>query len=186
MRADDAEAEAKRRRATLAVPRRLAKPGELCLSPASLKSVPGDLRLVLPSPNGSTLSLSTGDRPTLAGCLRNARAVAAFARRFGDNVAVIPAGERWRDGSLRPAIEDWLGAGAIVDALDLPLSAEAALARDSFRASRPRIRQLLNDSLSGQELIESGWSDDVAIAAEVDVSPNVAQLLQGGYRAVAP
>ncbi len=41
------------------------------LSPSSLKIVQDGERLVLPSPNGSTISLSTGDVPTLAGCLRN-------------------------------------------------------------------------------------------------------------------
>lgn len=35
------------------------------LSPSSLLSLPVDTRLVLPSPNGSTLSLSTGSTPTI-------------------------------------------------------------------------------------------------------------------------
>ncbi|MDQ2809144.1 MAG: 2-phosphosulfolactate phosphatase, partial [Chloroflexota bacterium] len=46
------------------------------LSPASLAVIPAGTRLVLPSPNGSTLTLATGAVPTLAGCLRNAAAVA--------------------------------------------------------------------------------------------------------------
>ena len=39
------------------------------LSPASLRHIPPGTRLVLPSPNGSTLSLSTGAVYTFAGCL---------------------------------------------------------------------------------------------------------------------
>lgn len=50
-----------------------------CLSPASLLKLPPDIRLVLPSPNGSNLSLSTGTTPTIAGCLRNCQAVAESA-----------------------------------------------------------------------------------------------------------
>lgn len=53
------------------------------LSPASLLSVDSKTRLVLPSPNGSTLSLATAKTPTLAGCLRNCRAVALAAMTYG-------------------------------------------------------------------------------------------------------
>ena len=84
------------------------------LSPASLRELPMGSSLVLPSPNGATLALATGSTPTFAGCLRNARAVAEAASRLGRRVAVVASGARWADGSLRPALEDWLAAGAIV------------------------------------------------------------------------
>jgi 2-phosphosulfolactate phosphatase len=88
----------------------------LSLSPASLRAMPADVRLVLPSPNGSALSMATGATPTFAGCLRNAAAVARAAAAIGRRIAVIPAGERWHseDDSLRPALEDLLGAGALI------------------------------------------------------------------------
>jgi 2-phosphosulfolactate phosphatase len=86
------------------------------LSPQSLVHLPRGTRIVMPSPNGATLTLGTGLVPALAGCLRNARAVAAVAQSYGKRIAVIPAGERWpSDGSLRPAFEDWVGAGAIIE-----------------------------------------------------------------------
>ncbi|MEO1070051.1 MAG: 2-phosphosulfolactate phosphatase, partial [Cyanobacteria bacterium J06638_6] len=91
--------------------------GQYSLSPASLLSIPQGTRLVLPSPNGSTLSLATGKTPTIAGCLRNAKAVASAAMSYGQKIAVIPAGERWSDGSLRPALEDLIGAGAVLSYL---------------------------------------------------------------------
>lgn len=82
------------------------------LSPVSLSQIPENTRLVLPSPNGSSLSLATGKTPTLAGCLRNCQAVANSATKYGRRIAVIPAGEKWEDGSLRPSFEDLIGAGA--------------------------------------------------------------------------
>jgi 2-phosphosulfolactate phosphatase len=46
------------------------------LSPGSLQRLTPGARVVLPSPNGATLSRLTGRVPTLTGCLRNAIAVA--------------------------------------------------------------------------------------------------------------
>ena len=94
------------------------------LSPASLGELPADSQLVLPSPNGATLSLATAGKPTLCGCLRNASAVARAALSLGKHIAVIPAGERWPDDSLRPCFEDWIGGGAIIEHLPEPRSPE--------------------------------------------------------------
>src|SRR5262249_12360849 len=131
-----AEAAAAVAGAVLARPRNASAAG-FSLSPPSLAGIPNGTKLLLPSPNGSRLSLAGGSVPVLAGCLRNAKAVALAARAIAGagGVGVIPAGEQWADGSLRPAVEDLLGAGAILDALDLRLSAEARVARDAFRAA---------------------------------------------------
>src|SRR5215210_7299132 len=74
------------------------------LSPAALRSAPAPDRLVLPSPNGSAIAASAEAAVVVAACLRNARAVGEWLR--GDApVTVVAAGERWPDGSLRPALE---------------------------------------------------------------------------------
>jgi 2-phosphosulfolactate phosphatase len=91
------------------------------LSPASLTTIEAGTRLVLPSPNGSALAFGANDAgagAVLVACLRNASATAQ-ACIDADIVAVIAAGERWRGatGPLRPALEDLLGAGAVIDAL---------------------------------------------------------------------
>lgn len=143
--------------------------GRFSLSPASLVQVAAGLRLVLPSPNGSTLTLATGNTPTLAGCLRNARSVARAAGQFGTRIAVIPAGERWRsDWSLRPAIEDWLGAGAIIRHLKGSLSPEAQLAREAFRSVAGDIHTVIAGCSSGKELTTDGFEEDVALACDLD------------------
>src|SRR5215207_1416992 len=71
------------------------------LAPASYLEVPAGFRCVLPSPNGAVITLAAASRETvvLAGCLRNARAVADAAQRLGTTFNVIPAGEKWIDGS---------------------------------------------------------------------------------------
>jgi 2-phosphosulfolactate phosphatase len=149
------------------------------LSPASLLSIPKGTRLVLPSLNGSVLSLATEGVPTLAGCLRNAKAVAARASQLGKRISVIAAGERWQDGLLRPALEDLLGAGAILSHLDGRRSPESEMAIAGFSHAEPYLLQALLNCGSGKELCGRGFKEDVLLASELDVS-SAAPLLVGG------
>ncbi len=156
----------------------------LTLSPASLMDVDHGTRLVLPSPNGSSIAFAAvnGEIPVVAGCLRNAAAVARYLESF-DRIALVPAGERWGDGSLRPAYEDLVGAGAVVDRLvgrhpSMQLTPEAEVAALAFRSLRP-----LELCPSGIELVERGFGEDVRLAAEVDVSDVVPVLREGRFLA---
>jgi 2-phosphosulfolactate phosphatase len=152
------------------------------LSPQSLVHLPHGTRLVLPSPNGATLTLGTGRVLTLAGCLRNAQAVAAVAQRYGQRIAVIPAGERWpSDGSLRPAFEDWVGAGAIISYLAGTWSPEAHAAATTFRGVQSDLTGLLQSCGSGKELLVRGFAQDVALASALNVSACVPVCREGAY-----
>jgi 2-phosphosulfolactate phosphatase len=139
---------------------------------------------MLPSLNGSRLSLAGGGTPILTGCLRNAAAVARAASDIAADsaIGVIPAGERWPDGSLRPGLEDLIGAGAIIHALDLPCSAEAEVARDAYRMAGGDIARLIRASVSGRELVDGGFPRDVELALEIDVSSAAPILLEGAYQ----
>ncbi|GAB4379049.1 MAG: hypothetical protein Kow00121_32240 [Elainellaceae cyanobacterium] len=153
---------------------------QLSLSPVSLTSISEGTRLVLPSQNGATLSLQTGKIPTIAGCFRNCEAVARQLQRYETGISVIPAGERWPDGSLRPAIEDWLGAGAIMQYLTGSRSPEADMAIAAFER-QANLSQLLRQCSSGKELIARGFERDVAIAAALNVSDGVPVLIDNAY-----
>lgn len=158
-------------------------PSRYSLSPASLTGIPTGTRLVLPSPNGATLSLAAPPTPVLAGCLRNARAVAEVARTYGRKIAVIPAGERWKDdGSLRPAVEDLIGAGAIIRHLDGQRSPEALVALAAFQAVEAELDQALRQCSSGKELLEWGFATDVMLAAQLNVSSCAPVLVNDAYR----
>jgi 2-phosphosulfolactate phosphatase len=155
------------------------------LSPASLATLaPGD-RLVLPSPNGATCSVlaAEGGATVVAGCLRNASAVARFARERGGTIAVVPAGEQWPDGALRPGIEDLLAAGAILAALGSvrTLSPKARLAAAAFDRLRPDLATVLKECASGRELVELGFARDVELAAELDATGLVPVLRDGAF-----
>jgi len=144
------------------------------LSPNSLLSVPAGTAIVLPSPNGSALSFEISGIPTFTACLRNATHVAKCASDRGRRIAVIPAGERWPDGAIRPCIEDWIGAGAVLSCLSGALSGtrspEADVAISAFLAARERLSEIVARCSSGRELIEAGYMADVALAAQYDVS----------------
>lgn len=156
------------------------------LSPASLAALaPGD-RLVLPSPNGATCAVLAAEAgaTVVAGCLRNASAVGRFAREHGGAIAVIPAGEQWPDGTLRPGIEDMLGAGAVLAALGAGTpSPEARLAAAAFERLRPDIARVLADCASGRELLERGFASDVELAAGLDATGLVPVLRDGAFAA---
>ncbi|MCU1398467.1 MAG: putative lipoprotein [Acidimicrobiales bacterium] len=162
------------------------------LSPTDLLTQAAGRRIVLPSPNGATLAFTVaalGPARVLAGCLRNASAVGARLRginRPAATVAVIGAGERWgsTDGPLRPAVEDVLGAGAILAALDPSgavggrrCSPEARAARAAFLDARPRLYESLLASPSGRELARRGCDDDIATSAAYDVTNVVGELV---------
>ncbi len=85
--------------AVLAAPRK-AGGGQVSLSPRTLTRLAAGARLMLPSPNGSRLSVEAGAGPVLAGCFRNAGAVAraALALAGGGDIGVIAAGEGGRTG----------------------------------------------------------------------------------------
>ncbi|NML51505.1 hypothetical protein HHL19_15650 [Streptomyces sp. R302] len=160
------------------------------LSPAALRSAPAPDRLVLPSPNGSTIAAGAGTATVVAASLRNRTAVAHWLDRRGYGsearpLAVVAAGERWPDGSLRPALEDHLGAGAVLDALrtlapGLPLTPEATAAATLWAATEDPVAAL-HGCDSGRELYEYGYPRDVEVAAELDASTAVPVLVDGAF-----
>ncbi len=201
----DAAPFAAERGAVCAVRRRLVDADHpWSLSPAHLLAAPAVERLVLPSPNGSTIAAAaTGT--VLVACLRNAGAVAGWLleRGFGAPgrpVSVVAAGERWPDGALRPALEDLLGSGAVIASLaggtggsrrgvageaHGSISPEAAAAMAVWRAHCAGLVAAMSASASGRELAEAGYQEDVALASELDVQGQVPLLVEGAFIDVA-
>jgi 2-phosphosulfolactate phosphatase len=200
---------ATRHRAVLAVGRARARPGQISLSPVTISATHGVARLVLPSPNGSTIAarLAGGEAGSpgsasqvrvFAASLRNAAALARhiagltgvvsggsrLSRTGAPVVAIIAAGEHWPGGGLRPAIEDLWGAGAVIAGLqDLGragISPEAQSAADAYRGVLRTLPQALLTCASGQELTDQGYRGDVEIAAAVGASEVVPQLDDDG------
>jgi 2-phosphosulfolactate phosphatase len=173
----DAVAYAEARGAALAIGRSAGREtGGLSLSPRSFaddRATAGIERVVLPSPNGSStaFALAGAGVRVVGACLRNAAAVARRIDVAAGRVCVVAAGERWPDGSLRPAVEDLWGAGAVLSGLTRSsVSPEASAAVAAYDVVRGRLGEVLPACASGRELVEEGWAGDVEVAAAVDVS----------------
>jgi 2-phosphosulfolactate phosphatase len=141
------------------------------LAPSSLLAIPEGTRLVLPSPNGSTLSLATG-------------AVAARASQLGKRISVIAAGERWQDGLLRPALEDLIGAGSIMVHWNRQRSPESEMAVAAFLNAESNLLDTLLRCGSGKELVGRGLKEDVRLASELNVSNAAPLLVDGAYTGI--
>jgi 2-phosphosulfolactate phosphatase len=152
--------------------------------------------------NGAAVAAAAAETgaTVLLGCLRDARAVADavldIQRRRAErtSIAVIAAGElagRQSGAPLRFAVEDQLGAGAVIDALGAVgidhTSPEAAAACEAFRGLRGAVRHLLTASASGQELLgrpdhpHAASRDEVLNAAAVDAASVVPVLREGRF-----
>jgi 2-phosphosulfolactate phosphatase len=121
----------------------------------------------------------------VAACLRNAAAIGEWAGSERGAISVIACGEQWPDGSLRPALEDLLGAGAVLSRLSGSRSPDARAAVAAWSDAASDIKATLLGCPSGQELLERGREDDVHYAAEAGVSKVIPVLRDGAFRAVA-
>ncbi|HTN55098.1 MAG TPA: 2-phosphosulfolactate phosphatase [Microbacterium sp.] len=160
------------------------------------------------SSNGAAVASAAADTGAvvLLGGIRNAaataRAVMALQERRAarTSVSVIAAGERTPEGGVRYAVEDQLGAGAVIAALtDLGIdhcAPDGAVASESFRALRRAVRHLLAASGSARELavgvastarmVESGIRPaTVEEAAELDAVDAVPVLRDGAFERFA-
>ncbi|GAC1407582.1 MAG: hypothetical protein NVS4B11_32120 [Ktedonobacteraceae bacterium] len=177
---EDAAAFAERIHGEAAVHRRRDVPekGHFSLSPCTYMNIEPGTKVVLASPNGATCSRYARQVPYLfAGALVNAQAVALAVSQVIEehplDVTIIACGERWKtlaeDGELRIAIEDYLGAGAILSYLQQEKSPEARVCEGAFLHVRDDIENVLWECGSGRELREMGFGVDVQHAAQLNV-----------------
>ena len=159
--------------------RRDPTPEGWSLSPLSLIRLPPGKRLIVSTLNGARCcGRAEGACALFVGALVNAAAVAAAAvdehRRLRRPVSVVACGERWpQGGALRPSLEDELAAGAIIAAMGLRSSPEAAAAAGAFGCAGARLGEALWECGSGRELRQKGFAADVRLMSGVNTWPAV-------------
>ncbi|TLS36054.1 2-phosphosulfolactate phosphatase [Pseudalkalibacillus caeni] len=171
-----------------------ARIGKPTLSPVSFNKTHANKKYVLCSLNGAYCASIAASVPALLiGCLLNASSVAAAANHLGQKmnkaITVVPCGEQWNDirkeeDRLRPAIEDYLGAGAILSFLNGSKSPEAEVCVGAFKQSQKRITELLWESGSSRELRERGFEEDVKHCIRLNVCQTVPVLESDHFAAL--
>lgn len=155
-----------------------AKLGKPTLSPVSFNKEHAGKKYVLISLNGAYCTwIGAKAAAVLAGSLLNASAAAAAAnilqKQLGAGITIIPCGEKWADAgehedALRPAVEDYLGAGAILSYLEGEKSPEAAVCEGAFQAAQPKLAEYLWECGSGRELRARGFEQDVVYCSRLN------------------
>jgi 2-phosphosulfolactate phosphatase len=135
---------------------------------------------------GQTLFMSTtnGTRAILAartakllltGALVNAAAVARVLAGTRLDVTLLCAGT---NGQV--AMEDVLGAGAVIDALGtVQMSDAATISLRLFQSCRGELRRALAGTAGGRNVIAAGLEPDIDFAAGLDRFPDVVGRVEG-------
>ncbi len=165
---------------------------KFALVPAFTEAQSGEA-IVLRTLNGAECTLLAASAPhVFAGALLNASAVARAVTQILDAshlcVTVVACGERCVEPmageAICFAIEDYLGAGAILSAMRRDLSSEARVCASAFDRSRDDVLELLLDCGSGRQLRAWGLEDDVRFAAQIDACDTAPVLRDGRYERV--
>lgn len=193
---DNPQSVADRAGAAAAVRRReVPHKGRYSLSPLTYIGIPPGTRVVVASPNGAACAVCSQKAPyVFAGSLINVKSTAAaVARLMAESdraVTVVACGEQDReaggDEGIRWAVEDYLGAGAILALLPGERSPEAAVCAYAFEGSRSRLEEIVRECQSGRELRGWGYENDVAFSSRLDVYDTAPVMRDGMFQEFLP
>ncbi|HZN69545.1 MAG TPA: 2-phosphosulfolactate phosphatase [Tepidisphaeraceae bacterium] len=140
-------------------------------SPASFSAVHAGRVAYMSTTNGTRAILAAREADViLTGALVNAEAVARALGEIGRNVTLLCAGT---GGAV--AMEDMLGAGAVLDALTRvgptvsPGSDVSLIVQRLFNATRDDLYAALAQSLGGRNVIKAGLLADIDFSARCNV-----------------
>jgi 2-phosphosulfolactate phosphatase len=151
-------------------------------SPVDISKATLGKRLVLTTTNGTgAVARSRQAKSIWAGALVNAGAIAR-ALRGEASIVLLCAG---RTTGL--ALEDLIGAGAIIAALpagsfeESALSDGARIALELFRRERDTLHAFIASCESGRNLVKMGSADDVVFCAQLDTIDVAPRLVRGRF-----
>ncbi len=163
--------------------------GKFSLSPATYYEIEPETKITLLSPNGATCTRQIDNsRSVFCGALVNCSTVAeaAFneAVKQNNNITVVACGERLKGSDdiykIRMAVEDYLGAGAILSKIPLPKTAESIVCENAYGKLANHVPDLIWKCESGVELRAMNFGNDIHIATNLNSIP-VAPIYKNGF-----
>jgi 2-phosphosulfolactate phosphatase len=138
-------------------------------SPADFTTKSAGKTAFMSTTNGTRAILAAVAAPKLfIGAIVNASATAQRLASLGMNVTLLCAGTNGQ-----PAIEDMLGAAAVMDALTRhtaiePESDSVAIARHLYNSCRENLQAAMTQSAGGRNLLRAGLPEDIEWASRLD------------------
>ena len=138
-------------------------------SPGAFSQAHAGQTMFMSTTNGCKAILAARNAARLCiGALVNASAAAAIAIEARLPVTLLCAGT---NGQI--AMEDLLGAGAVLEAMDrqIGISAESdrvPIALNLFKATRSNLSHILRESMGGKNVVAAGLEGDIEFAARID------------------
>jgi 2-phosphosulfolactate phosphatase len=149
-------------------------------SPGAFTREYAERTVFMSTTNGTRAILAAQDAALLfAGALVNASAVATVLADVGMDVTLLCAGTNGR-----VAIEDVIGAGAVLAALNrkaraVPASDAARIALHLYESSKNDLPRALGDGDGGRNVLAAGLAEDIAFCASVDRFKHVVGEVKG-------
>jgi 2-phosphosulfolactate phosphatase len=165
----------------------VAPPGfDLGNSPGAFQSNSHAGRTVfMATTNGTKALIAARQAQSLfAGALVNAAAISRELIRRQRPVTLLCAGTQGRI-----ALEDVLGAGAVLNHLAAATDAElvgdaATISLELFRSHQCSLSQALENAMGGRNIIAAGLGDDIRFCAQLDALPTVGVVHDDPLRVV--
>lgn len=165
----------------------LAPPGfDLGNSPGAFdRTLHAGLTVFMSTTNGTrAIVAARSTRLLLIGALVNAAAVARRLIAAQSHVTLLCAGT-----GGEPAMEDLLGAGAVIDAMasSAGVALEGDMARIAlrlFRCCAKDLRGALAESVGGRNVLGVGLGADIDFAARLDALPLVGRVVEQPLRVI--
>jgi 2-phosphosulfolactate phosphatase len=152
------------------------------LSPQSFFRAPKNIKVALISPNGARCCrIGKNSKNVFIGCFLNAKTIGKYVEKLSENlqkdVTILAAGDfglpkKFKRSEVEEqfitksnskffSLEDFLGAGAIINEMKLEKNDDAIFAQNCYNSFKKELRKILRETVGGKYLILTNREKDL-------------------------